>query len=94
MLEKINDEPTRLRFEIERRVFAGIEADCSVAVGVHAVVSEAPGDRNAQPSEAGKQNNRRIKVSAMLEEKRIDKEFAIHDMDSAVEEITRYLLER
>lgn len=38
LLQQISDSETRLRFELERRIFCGLQADCSMAVGVHAEV--------------------------------------------------------
>lgn len=37
LLAKISDRESELRFAAERKVFCALEADCSVAVGVHAV---------------------------------------------------------
>lgn len=42
LLGKISDRDSEIRFEAERQVFCALEADCSVAVGVHAV----PADRD------------------------------------------------
>ncbi len=39
LLKQISDPDTRLRFELERKIFCELQADCSVAVGVHAQVS-------------------------------------------------------
>ena len=41
VLAKISDEKTRQRFDIERRLFRGMQADCSVAAAVHAQIGEA-----------------------------------------------------
>jgi len=41
VLAKISDEKTRQRFDIERRLFRGMQADCSVAAAVHAQIEEA-----------------------------------------------------
>ena len=39
VLEKINDAETGRRFAVERYLFELMKADCSLAVGVHAVIS-------------------------------------------------------
>ena len=39
ILEKINDSETQKRFVVERYLFELMKADCSLAVGVHAVIS-------------------------------------------------------
>ena len=41
VLAKISDAKTRQRFDIERRLFRGMQADCSVAAAVHAQIGEA-----------------------------------------------------
>ena len=41
VLAKISDEKTRQRFDIERKLFRGMQADCSVAAAVHAQIGEA-----------------------------------------------------
>lgn len=38
LLEKISDQTTQLRFELERKFFCDNRVDCSIAVGVHAQV--------------------------------------------------------
>lgn len=38
LLKQISDPQTRLRFELERRIFCELQADCSVSVGVHAEI--------------------------------------------------------
>lgn len=38
LLQQISDPVTRVRFELERRIFGELQADCSMAVGVHAVI--------------------------------------------------------
>lgn len=38
LLKQISDPDTRLRFELERKIFCELQADCSVAVGVHAEI--------------------------------------------------------
>ncbi|MBP3474942.1 MAG: hydroxymethylbilane synthase [Lachnospiraceae bacterium] len=38
LLQQISDPEARMRFELERRIFCGLQADCSMAVGVHAEV--------------------------------------------------------
>lgn len=43
-LKKISDEKSRIRFNLERQIFCGMQADCSMAVGAHA---EIDGDRVA-----------------------------------------------
>ena len=40
LLEKISDEKTRQRFDIERTLFRSMQADCSVAAAVHAQIDE------------------------------------------------------
>ena len=40
LLAKIDHEESRQRFEAERSVFCALEADCSVAIGVHAERAE------------------------------------------------------
>lgn len=39
LLQQISDSEAKLRFELERKIFCGLQADCSMAVGVHAEVS-------------------------------------------------------
>lgn len=80
ILKKVNDERTRRRFEIERRIFAGTQADCSVAVGVHAVM---PCDEDG-----GK-----CRVSAAFEGRRVELEFESAGTDEIVDKITRCLLD-
>ncbi|MBQ2064157.1 MAG: hydroxymethylbilane synthase [Firmicutes bacterium] len=50
VLAKISDEKTRQRFDIERRLFRGMQADCSVAAAVHAQIEEAGLSGDANPS--------------------------------------------
>ena len=50
VLAKISDEKTRQRFDIERRLFRGMQADCSVAAAVHAQIEEAGPSGDANPS--------------------------------------------
>ena len=38
LLEKISDPVSKIRFELERKLFCSMEADCSMAVGAHADV--------------------------------------------------------
>lgn len=38
LLQQISDPEAKLRFELERKIFCGLQADCSMAVGVHAEV--------------------------------------------------------
>ncbi len=50
VLAKISDEKTRQRFDIERRLFRGMQADCSVAAAVHARIEEADPSGDPRPS--------------------------------------------
>lgn len=40
LLQQISDPDTRIRFELERQIFCELQADCSMAVGVHAKVCD------------------------------------------------------
>ncbi len=40
LLGQISDPETRIRFELEREIFCGLSADCSMAAGVHGEVSD------------------------------------------------------
>ena len=50
VLAEISDEKTRQRFDIERRLFRGMQADCSVAAAVHAQIEEADPSGDPRPS--------------------------------------------
>lgn len=40
LLQQISDPQTRFRFELERRIFCELQADCSMAVGVYTEVKD------------------------------------------------------
>lgn len=52
LLEKISDEKTRQRFDIERTLFRSMQADCSVAAAVHAQIGGADSTSEAADGNA------------------------------------------
>lgn len=73
LLKKISDENVRLKFDIEREIFIGMNADCSMAVGVNATIDEKfkVREKNAEGRITIKAlyNNNSITVSGVVTEK-------------------------
>lgn len=83
VLAKISDEKSRQRFDIERALFRGMKADCSVAAAVHAQIGENEGARETVPGDAAG-GDASLTLYALLDNKESLQKGALADAESLI----------